>query len=594
MSGYKYRCRVGGTCTTTFYGNWANLAVSSSTCTPPSTPTGLQANAVNSSEIDLSWNASEGATGYDVYYCDGTFITYTTDISYKHKGRNSGLTYSYKIDAQKSSTCVSSLTACVNATTPNGCSIPDTTITMTKLNGPWTSDLDGSFDAIAVSSSNQRLVLIGNSNGGGVYKSTDAGLTWVSSSAGIKKIPLSNSYPIISKIIILPNNQNIIYLSTIYGLIGDIYKSSDAGDSWEKIDGQNNLFGFPQIQGAIYDFDVDPTDVNTVYVGAAGQGVFKSTDSGTTWENILQASNASGVIEYYTVVKVSRFNNQELYVASFNYYNEDVVPTWLTWDYPTWGIPGAIANPLQNSTDGGITWQNISPNYTPPALITDLAITSNNLIISTLAYQTPVIFFTGNKGILLSTNDGESWYGNQDVCENLSQYPLFSLCTSNNVIAATSGSNGLFISNNYGNTWKVVKGLSNNAYILRCIFNNNYAYILSSNGIYFFDPPITNIKNISNYIYQTFELSQNYPNPFNPSTKINYELSKESYVKIYIYNVLGQVVKVLINKIQTPGSYNINWDAANIASGIYFYSLHSKPLDGSKEFQDVKKMILMK
>ena len=85
-----------------------------------------------------------------------------------------------------------------------------------------------------------------------------------------------------------------------------------------------------------------------------------------------------------------------------------------------------------------------------------------------------------------------------------------------------------------------------------------------------------------------FCLSQNYPNPFNPTTTIKYELPKTSHVILSIYNLNGQIIEGLINKMQGPGFYSINWDARNISTGVYFYRIQA---DG---FQQVKKILLIK
>jgi Secretion system C-terminal sorting domain/FG-GAP-like repeat len=98
----------------------------------------------------------------------------------------------------------------------------------------------------------------------------------------------------------------------------------------------------------------------------------------------------------------------------------------------------------------------------------------------------------------------------------------------------------------------------------------------------------------SNDIPQKFELSQNYPNPFNPSTKINFNLPTESNVKIFIYNILGQKVKELINEQVSAGNHTINFNANNLASGIYIYQIVADPLTGNTLFRTAKKMILLK
>jgi hypothetical protein len=86
----------------------------------------------------------------------------------------------------------------------------------------------------------------------------------------------------------------------------------------------------------------------------------------------------------------------------------------------------------------------------------------------------------------------------------------------------------------------------------------------------------------------TFKLSQNYPNPFNPTTQINFQIRKSDKVSLEIYNVIGQRVATLIDSKLKTGEYKVDWDAANFASGVYFYQLKVGSLS------ETKKMILMK
>lgn len=109
-----------------------------------------------------------------------------------------------------------------------------------------------------------------------------------------------------------------------------------------------------------------------------------------------------------------------------------------------------------------------------------------------------------------------------------------------------------------------------------------------------FNIPTGVIPQHINEIPEKFELSQNYPNPFNPSTKINFNLSKESNVKIYIYNILGERVRELVNGQVSPGKHTINFNAGNLASGIYIYQIEANALVGNILFRTAKKMILLK
>ncbi|NOX18239.1 MAG: T9SS type A sorting domain-containing protein [Chlorobi bacterium] len=90
-----------------------------------------------------------------------------------------------------------------------------------------------------------------------------------------------------------------------------------------------------------------------------------------------------------------------------------------------------------------------------------------------------------------------------------------------------------------------------------------------------------------------FKLSQNYPNPFNPSTSIRYQLPKEGFVSLAIYDALGKKVASLVNQNQRMGFYTVNWNAVNQTSGIYFLRLNITNGSGLL-FRDVKKLILMK
>ncbi len=94
-------------------------------------------------------------------------------------------------------------------------------------------------------------------------------------------------------------------------------------------------------------------------------------------------------------------------------------------------------------------------------------------------------------------------------------------------------------------------------------------------------------------IPDVFALEQNYPNPFNPSTKINFSLAVDSKVNLKVFDVLGQEVATLINSDLVAGSHNVEFSAANINSGVYFYRIDAAGIDGTN-FTNVKKMILTK
>lgn len=98
--------------------------------------------------------------------------------------------------------------------------------------------------------------------------------------------------------------------------------------------------------------------------------------------------------------------------------------------------------------------------------------------------------------------------------------------------------------------------------------------------------PIGIVKNNSD-IPDVFALKQNYPNPFNPQTTIEYDIPKDNFVMIKIYDVLGREV-FNVNEFKKVGSYKVKFDGSDLASGIYFYSIESG------NFKDTKKMVLIK
>ena len=89
-------------------------------------------------------------------------------------------------------------------------------------------------------------------------------------------------------------------------------------------------------------------------------------------------------------------------------------------------------------------------------------------------------------------------------------------------------------------------------------------------------------------IISDFQLSQNYPNPFNPVTRIKYRIADYGFVTLKVYDILGREVASLVNKTQSPGSYEVNFDGSRLNSGVFFYRIKT-----GNEMQ-TKKMTLLK
>ena len=117
--------------------------------------------------------------------------------------------------------------------------------------------------------------------------------------------------------------------------------------------------------------------------------------------------------------------------------------------------------------------------------------------------------------------------------------------------------------------------------------------VMSGGWVYWKDSllviiPPSGVEEENDNIPTEFILSQNYPNPLNPSTRIKYSIPKLSQVSLKIFNTLGEELEILVNEEIPVGTYEVNWNAANLPSGVYFYQLKAG------EFVQTRKMILLK
>ncbi len=92
-----------------------------------------------------------------------------------------------------------------------------------------------------------------------------------------------------------------------------------------------------------------------------------------------------------------------------------------------------------------------------------------------------------------------------------------------------------------------------------------------------------------------FSLLQNYPNPLNPNTVIGYRVSGAGFVSLKVYDILGREVATLVNEVKEPGTYTVQFDGSNLASGVYFYQLKSGPdRIGAGTFVQTKRLLLLR
>lgn len=130
------------------------------------------------------------------------------------------------------------------------------------------------------------------------------------------------------------------------------------------------------------------------------------------------------------------------------------------------------------------------------------------------------------------------------------------------------------IQNNYNYTDKNLNSGKYNYRLKQFDFNGNFTIYYLENTVEIALP-------------ETFYISQNYPNPFNPSTNIDFEVPYKSHIKITIYDIAGKIVKILTNNVYQSGFYSLSFNAAGMASGIYFYIIEA---NNGKDYRAVRKM----
>jgi hypothetical protein len=338
-------------------------------------------------------------------------------------------------------------------------------------------------------------------------------------------------------------------------------KSTNAGLSWQKAAQFDTITGY---MNDFFFFDAN-TGYSLIDSGSYGNSIFyKTTNAGVNWQKICKVDSSSQVgnlifFNMNTGFAKGFYNGGFIYKttnAGLN-WSKEVMPTQIDAIYffnATTGIAIGITessaySKIYRTTNAGNQWNTVTdiPNRMYNKLSglqsTGTAFGIGNLIDSNL-------FFTKISSIK-TTDFGVTWTVKDFNPELLSE----GVCLVD--------ANNYFISGG----------------------NLNYpaTVLKSTNGGNVF------VSQTGNNIPDKFSLSQNYPNPFNPSTNIRYQIPKNSFVILKVYNILGKEIATLVNEKLSPGEYESTFDGGNLPSGVYFYSLYS---DGVRI--DTKKLVMLK
>ncbi|MBN1301900.1 MAG: DUF11 domain-containing protein [Melioribacteraceae bacterium] len=396
--------------------------------------------------------------------------------------------------------------------------------------GNWT--LFGSFpeqEIIWTLEGNGAGNIFAGTIGGRIYKTTNGGASWISVQA--------------------PTTTNITVLEVTS--TGDIYVGTDGG-LYYSLDGGSTWNTSPSSPNYVRDIQIDEL-TGDMYVGTWGFGVYKSTNNGVTWNQIN-----NGLEPFLVVNSVATDGNSHLYAATFG---------------------GGIFK----SINGGTSWFNTNLGY---AFVWDLDVTSNDNVYAA----------TYGGGVFRSTNAGSSW---DDITSLLDLYYTYQIGIDqfDNVFVST-WTGGIYkltglapkisFSGSLSSTmWENV-GL--NGYGVSSLMIDNDSGLLfagSDKGQIYSTSIITDVDEIVE-VPEEYRLDQNYPNPFNPSTTIKVAVAKTGKYSVSVFNVLGEEVASVFDGQLDAGYYDFSFNARNLSSGVYLYSLKGDNVNITR------KMILLK
>ncbi|MBS1494685.1 MAG: T9SS type A sorting domain-containing protein [Bacteroidetes bacterium] len=389
-------------------------------------------------------------------------------------------------------------------------------------------------------------------------KTTDGGQTWTAFTIGDSTISLGSINFINENTGWMNGNQPNGF--PIWPNRNYMYSTTNGGVNWTVRS---------QSDGDVSSCDIYMTGKDSLVVASLGfsdfgsvGGLSYSFNGGTLFNPAIVNTNGA---QFYGL---QFLNNITGYVVSC--YDSDTGPYY---------------NRIYKTTNSGANWNPIyKDSVQPPRLLGCFFVNSNKGYL-----------WARNSKLAVTTNSGANW--------NFINTPIYSQINSMHFFDENTGyagftfnsqdTMGLKRTTDGGFTWitmtnSLLKGIS------RIIFVDNltgWATGYSSNGVKLMKTVtggLTSVNSIGNVVPDKFSLSQNYPNPFNPITKINYELPITNFVSLKVYDALGNEVQTLVNQKQNAGSYSVDFNAASLPSGIYFYKLVTE------KFSETKKMILVK
>src|SRR5690606_12802437 len=363
------------------------------------------------------------------------------------------------------------------------------------------------------------------------------------------------------------------------------FLTTNNGDNWTEIDGCS---GFPDSGFTKNEILTLAVNDSLLFAGTDGAGIFLSINNDTNWipvNNGLTNLQVKDILIHDTFLFAATFggifrssNNGVDWIAVNNGLTDTVVWALVTNFKDEIYVSVGISEGIFRSTDNGNNW--IKTNY-------DYIYSPSDLIFSN-----GILYASTGENIFRTSDDGANWV---DISNSLPNSMVTCLAVNDTIVYAGTDGNGVYFCLN-GFDW--VNGYTAGVqYVKALVAGAEYLFA----GIWgsFGDPrsvwkrPLsemltgTGVEDIINQRYNSY-LEQNFPNPFNPSTTISFNLSKNSFVTLRVFDCLGQLINTLVSEELPAGNHYRKWNGDGFPGGLYFYTLHA----GS--FSETKKMLYLK
>jgi len=459
------------------------------------------------------------------------------------------------------------------------------------INNMWTShSLYNKSGAPEVHADKHVLAFQNNStlfegNDGGIYKSVNGGLSWTDLSNGLE---INQIY----RIGVAQTNASTI-LTGLQDNGTKLYKSG----FWSDVKGGDGM-----------ECIVDHTNPNYMYATYVNGQISRSTNGGASFTTNISANIPGGQpTGYWVTPYVMDYANSAILYGGYDKIwkttnrgnNWTAISQVLDSVYLLQSLAIAPSNSnvlytakrtkLWKTTNGGSTaWLPVTLTATSNSL-TYIAVKNNDPHTLWITYGG----YTENFKVFQSTNGGETW---TNISAGLPNLPIMSIVHQRSI----TDRNVLFVGTDVG----VYMKDGNNPWVS---FNNGLPNVVVAEVEIFYGSQPNKLRagtfgrgsweteiatpvsvEDSPFSASSYILGQNYPNPFNPVTNISYQLKEEGLVQLKVYNMLGQEVAQLVNEIKSRGNHRLSFDAKDLPSGMYIYSLRVN------EFTQNNKMTLLK